>query len=70
MNYLIALDPQERRLMIFFVSASTKTFMNPSVSPFSAHGRLASSELAIKAFCPDFRTSASVIPALPNGGSM
>src|SRR5205823_6169044 len=56
---------------IFFVSASTKTFMNPSVSPFSrARPTSVIGRFPIKAFRPDSRTSASVIPALPNGGSM
>ncbi len=46
-------------------------FMNPSVSPFStARPTCVIERFPIKAFRPDFRTSASVIPALPNGGSM
>src|SRR6266487_3681026 len=52
---------------IFFVSASTKIFMNPSVSPFSrARPTCVIERFPIKAFRPDLRTSASVIPALPN----
>ena len=41
--------------------------MNPSVSPFSrARPTCVIERFPIKAFRPDFRTSASVIPALPN----
>jgi hypothetical protein len=71
MNYLIALDPQERRSKDLFRFGIHQNFMNPSVSPFStARATRVIERFPIKAFRPDFRTSASVIPALPNGGSM
>ena len=71
MNNLIAFDAQERRTEDLFVSASTRTFINPCVSPFStARPTRAIRRFAINAFRPDFRTSVSVIPALPSGGSM
>ena len=53
------------------VSASTTTFMKPWVSPFStARPTRVIGRLPTNAFRPDRRTSSTVIPARPSGGSM
>ena len=53
------------------LSASAKTFMNPAVSPFStARPTRVIGRVAIRVGLPRPFTSASVIPALPSGGSI
>jgi hypothetical protein len=71
MDHLVAACAQDGGPQNLPVSAATTIFMNPCVLPFySARPTFVMRRFPTGAFRPLCRTSASLVPALPGGGSM
>ena len=68
---LVAFDAEQRRAQEAFALGIHETFMKPCVSPRSrARPTRLMGIFAISALRPDFRTSASLMPTRPSGGSI
>jgi hypothetical protein len=70
MDDLVTFETQEGGAQYLFVISIDKDFMKPLVSPLSyPHMTSFIAMVEISAGLPVLRTSASVIPARPSGGS-